>query len=134
MNRFVTLGFVIALLVPGSGCNKGATTTGPGGGTATAEAAYKDYIAALNDLAETIEKSESAEAQKAAAGKVQAAMTRLNQMKVTEAEDKKLKDQIGDELKNANVRLGTALTKQKAGGGTPAIDMNSLQAAPKVGP
>ena len=143
MKGFLALGF--AIILSGGGCNKGtrtfpaapepvvekATKKAPSNAEVV-EAAYRDYIAAMHDLAETIEKSESPEAQKAAAGKVRIAMNRLNQMKVNETEDRNLKEQLGDELKKANIRLGTVLTNLMARGKTPVVDLNSFQAAPKV--
>lgn len=104
MRRVLGFGLVAVVLASASGCG------GPDG-------LMKELIAGLNDMAASIEKKEPAEKQKAAAERVKATSEKLDKLKLSDEEKKKLVEKYKPQLEEAMKRLMTAAFANAGAGG-----------------
>lgn len=77
------------------------------GGSAAAEGAIKDSIAAMNAMSDAMKAGDKAGVKKAAE-QLKASQEKLKTLKVTTSEDKRLKEKYEGELKAAGDRMGKA--------------------------
>jgi hypothetical protein len=98
MKKCVVVAFAFGLLVNVSGCGS------------SPDSIMKDSIAAMNDLADAVEKKDEGKA-KAAATKLQDLEKKLDALKLSEDDKKKLLEKHKDEAGKALTKLMGAMVK-----------------------
>ncbi len=104
MKRFVALGIVGVLMFATTGCG------GP-------DSLFKEYIANVNALADSIEKKESKEKIQAVADRMKATQDKIDKLKLSDSEKESLKKKYEKDLEAAMKRLLSAILKVGMEGG-----------------
>lgn len=96
MKRLTALGIVTVLLMATTGCAK------------SPDALMKQGIDQMNDLAVALEKKESPDRIKSLAEKLKSTLEKLDGLKISEDEKKKLGEKYKDDLGKAAIKLMSA--------------------------
>ncbi len=105
MKRFIVLGFVAMLLVSAPGCSSNDP-----------DSLSKQSISQMNDLAAAIEKKESPDKIKSLVEKWKATVEKMEALKLSDDEKKKLAEKYQKETLEASKKLLAAVTANPEGG------------------